>query len=105
MLFVTVSLALGFIIGLFWRNSPEKVRRANLLTPAGLFILLTAMGAQLGANREILSDLGQMGGQALLIASFSIAGSVALVLLAGGYIEKTLVQNGTQKNGRAGGKR
>lgn len=87
---VLFSLALGIVIGYLWRNSPGKVKKANLLTLAGLFFLLLVMGAQLGSNREVLSGLGHMGKQAFIIAGLSIVGSVIMVQLASGYIQKNL---------------
>lgn len=88
--FIAVSLAVGIAVGYTWRNAPGKVKKANLATLIGIFFLLTVMGAQLGANREILSSLGQMGKQALTIAALCIAGSVILVQLASRYIQENL---------------
>lgn len=87
---VLLSLAVGVVIGFIWRNSPGKVKKANLLTLAGLFFLLLVMGAQLGSNREVLSGLGRIGKQAFIIAGLSIVGSVIMVQLASGYIQKNL---------------
>lgn len=100
--FVLLSLALGAVIGFAWRNSPGRVRKANLLTLAGLFFLLLVMGAQLGANRELLAGLGQMGLQAFIIAGFSIVGSVLMVQLASGYIQKNLKASNVNEDYKVG---
>lgn len=99
---VFFSLALGIVIGFYWRNSPDKIKRANLITLAGLFFLLLIMGVQLGANREVLSGLGVMGKQALIIAALSVAGSVLMVQLASGYIQKNLDLSKNKDNHKAG---
>ena len=87
---ILLSLAFGTIIGLAWRNSPEKIKRANFITLIGLFFLLMVMGAQLGSNKEVLSGIGKMGKEALIISAFSITGSVLLVHLASKFIQKNL---------------
>lgn len=86
---ILLSLALGISIGFAWRNSPKKIKRANFITLVGLFFLLMVMGAQLGANKEVLSGIGKMGKEALIIAALSIAGSILLVQLASGFIQRT----------------
>lgn len=99
---ILLALALGAAVGFAWRNSPERVKKANLLTLVGLFFLLLVMGAQLGANRELLAGLGQMGVQAFIIAGLSIVGSVLMVQLASGYIQKNLKASNVNENYKVG---
>lgn len=51
-----------------------------------LMLLLFGMGINIGANKEIISNLGQMGMEAFCIAIFSIFGSV----IALWFLSKTL---------------
>lgn len=99
---VFLSLALGAVIGFLWRNSPGRVKKANLISLAGLFFLLLVMGAQLGANQELLSGLKIMGRQAFIIAGFCIAGSVVMVQLASSYIQKKSQAAKAGSSGKAG---
>ena len=47
-----------------------------------LFVMLAALGAQIGANRELLANLATLGWRAAVISAFSIAGSVAVLYIA-----------------------
>ncbi|RYD05636.1 hypothetical protein N752_07005 [Desulforamulus aquiferis] len=55
--------------------------------------MLFAMGAQLGANDKLVSDLSRLGWQAMVLAFGSILGSLMLVRLAENYINKQLEGN------------
>lgn len=87
---ILFSLGLGIAVGYLRPLPPEKARVANTVTTVGLFILLMSMGAQLGSNNDVLAGLGRMGLQALVLAAFSVLGSVILVYLAQGYIYRGL---------------
>lgn len=100
--FVLLSLSAGVALGFFCRNSPRIIKKANLVTLAGLFFLLLVMGAQLGASREVLSSLGLMGKQAFTIALLSVAGSVLSVQLASGFIQKNLELSSSRGKSKAG---
>lgn len=101
---IAISLVAGVAVGYTWRNSPGNVKKASMATLIGLFFLLTIMGAQLGSNREVLSELGEMGIQALVIAAMCIAGSVVPVQLASGYIQKNLHKSEKKISHEAGEK-
>lgn len=77
---VLIAVALGVLIGHFNLVSFSQKVITNFTTLC-LFIMLFAMGAQLGANEKLLADLGHMGWQALVLALGSILGSVLLVRL------------------------
>ncbi len=78
---IIAALVAGFLIG------------AGRLLPAGsgaalgrfmtvaLFAMLVALGAQIGANRELLANLPALGWRALVISTLSVAGSVAALCL------------------------
>ncbi|SHK28361.1 LysO family transporter [Desulforamulus aeronauticus] len=96
---VLIAVALGVLVGHFniMSVNPKKISK---LTSLCLFIMLLAMGAQLGANDKLLGDLGRLGWQALVLAFASIVGSVLLVRLAENHISKQLEQS-KQKAKRA----
>lgn len=52
-----------------------------------LFIMLAALGAQIGANRELLVNLPSLGWRAAVISALSIAGSVVALRLTAKYLE------------------
>lgn len=88
--FIFICLAAGGLIGFFRPPSPGMAKMVNYATMAGLFVLLVSMGAQLGANESVLADLDRMGMQAFILAAMSILGSVLLVRLVSGQIERRL---------------
>lgn len=65
------GIALGYLL-----------RRVELLQKIGkpisytILLLLFLLGLSVGSNEAIVNNLGRLGGQALLIALFTTAGSV-----------------------------
>lgn len=76
----------GLAAGYFGLVPPALSRAAKTITLVGLFVLLLAMGAQIGSDPRILEDLHRLGFQAAVIAAAAVAGSIALVWMAQGYI-------------------
>lgn len=76
---ILISLVGGIILGCLRPPGASQMRILQRIISAGLFILLAAMGAQLGANEKVLSNLDRMGLQALLLASLAVLGSVLAV--------------------------
>lgn len=74
-------LALGMLIGkkTRWRDAWDSL--PSRLTTGGLIFLLAVMGAQLGANPELLEQIGQLGYQAVILAAAAVLGSIAAVHL------------------------
>ncbi|MFX4262625.1 LysO family transporter [Pelotomaculum propionicicum] len=100
MTYILLSLAAGIVFGAFWQTSRQTLKKANLITLAGLYFLLVVMGAQLGSNRELLSTLASMGKKAFIIAFLSIAGSVIALQVFSGFILKNLKT--LERNSKAG---
>lgn len=76
----------GLAAGYFGLVPPALSRAAKTITFVGLFVLLLAMGAQIGSDPRILEDLHRLGFQAAVIAAAAVAGSIALVWMAQGHI-------------------
>ena len=78
------SLLVGVLIG-YHRILPEKALvLSDKITTLGLLVLLWAMGAQIGANDQIINDLGVIGTKAVFLAAGGVAASIILVA----YFEK-----------------
>lgn len=90
MYYIFICLGLGIIFGYLCPLSAKWVRVTHFITMAGLFIMLISMGAQLGGNEKVLTNLSRIGFQAIILAGCSVLGSVVLVYLAKDYIYKGL---------------
>ena len=72
-------LLMGFLIGYYKILAGWFFQLAGYITTFGLVILLAAMGAKIGMDPKILSQLDKIGIQALFMAIGSILGSIFLV--------------------------
>ena len=81
MLIITVFLIIGIIIGYFSLLPDKIMKLCFYFVFGGLFILFFVMGFEIGSNEKILSNLNQIGLQALLLAGASIVGSLMMVFL------------------------
>ena len=72
-------LLIGFLIGYYKILAGWFFQLAGYITTFGLVILLAAMGAKIGMDPKILSQLDKIGIQALFMAIGSILGSILLV--------------------------
>ena len=72
-------LLTGFLIGYFKFLGKWIFQLAGYITTFGLVILLASMGAKIGMDSKILSQLDQIGLQAFFMAVGSIIGSIILV--------------------------
>ena len=80
MLAILALTLTGVILGR-WRRLPPGIAAATgTMIIAGLIVLLLAMGAQIGSNRELAAQLPTLGLQAFLLAMATIVGSLAAVL-------------------------
>lgn len=87
MAYILLSLIGGVAVGYFISPGEKGTRTVQRLTMAGLFILLAAMGAQLGSNDKVLTNLDRIGLQAFVLAFLSVAGSVAAVYAVFRWLE------------------
>jgi len=92
MTLILISLLGGILIGYFRPLSARGAKVTHAFTMLGLVILLASMGAQLGSNKKILSELGQIGLEAVVLAACSVAGSIILIYFARNYIYRDLEQ-------------
>lgn len=82
MLQILIALGAGALIGRYIRGK-RVLQYVGKTTLAGVAGLLFVMGAQIGSDPEVLSNLPLLGGKALVFALLSIAGAVVLSLPIG----------------------
>lgn len=80
MIYILLSLVGGIAIGYLFPIGAAGSKYIQRVTMGGLFILLAAMGAQLGTNEKVLASLDRIGFQAILLAGLSVFGSILMVL-------------------------
>ncbi len=83
---IVAFLIIGFFVG-YWQFFPAVFYRlTGYIAGAGLFVLLLAMGARIGAEEAIISELDHMGLQALALALGTIVGSTLFLKILSIYI-------------------
>lgn len=82
MILILCSLIFGILIGATLKIPPVAEKRLGLLLSATLFLMLGALGAQMGANSELVHNLPEIGWRALLLAALAVAGSLAALFAA-----------------------
>lgn len=87
MYLVVISLVAGLAVGFLFSPGEKWNKAIHQFTMAGLFILLAAMGAQLGSDDRILANLHVIGMQAVLLAVLAVLGSMALVYIVFRWLE------------------
>ncbi len=85
-------LIAGVALGASDRMPESWFKHINKLTTATLVIMLVALGAQVGANAELIANLPVLGWRAFLITIMAVAGSVGMLWA----IERCLFQGDEQ---------
>ncbi|MCE1198870.1 MAG: lysine exporter LysO family protein [Marinilabiliales bacterium] len=78
---ILLSLLAGILLGLLLLRKPLVLKFSNRLFSLSVYMLLFLLGVSVGRNKEVMSNLGKIGYEALVIAVASIAGSVLLSTL------------------------
>ncbi|MDT8902964.1 LysO family transporter [Anaeroselena agilis] len=86
---IIVALAAGIALGASRLLPAARLGSLGRLITATLFIMLVALGAQIGANRELLANIGPLGWRAFVISVLSVAGSVAALYIVARHIRLT----------------
>lgn len=74
-------LAAGLFLGNRGLLPQRLLRLTDKVTLGGLYLLLFTMGAKIGTDPVVLSNLAALGWQALVLALAAVAGSVACLWL------------------------
>ncbi len=80
MIQVLILMIIGIVIGRFIRNNRKLIKINDKLTTIAIFILLFAMGINIGLNDKIIRDLDNVGLSALLITVAALLGSLVFSL-------------------------
>lgn len=82
MMLILGSLAIGAVVGATM-TMPRLIQdRLGLLLNTTLYLMLAALGAQVGANYELMNKLPEIGWRAFLLAALAVAGSLAALFAA-----------------------
>ncbi len=84
---LVVFLLAGFALGFFQENNRLLSRLARWVVHFGLLLLISAMGARIGADPEVIADLGRIGLQSFGLALGGITGSVICLYIFSYYVE------------------
>lgn len=85
---ILVSLIAGIIIGLF-KFLPERIVKYNIRAQqVGVVLLLFSMGASIGANRKLLSNIETLGIKALTYSLLAILFSIIVLYIVSGKISE-----------------
>lgn len=84
--FPFLCLAIGLVIGL-QKLSASILKAVDLITNIALIGLMLTIGANIGTNDSLMSNLGRIGLNCVVIALFAVACSVILTVL----VEKTVL--------------
>lgn len=79
MWFIYISLCIGIIIGATTKANKKDKKVVDVLTLISVFALLFVMGINIGTNKEVINNLGNVGLLALIYSIFTIIGSIIVV--------------------------
>jgi hypothetical protein len=80
MLVFLLIFALGIGVGFFVRSKNRVMRMATGSLDLIIYLLLFSLGAKIGIDHELISKLGSLGVDALLLTIGSVFGSILVLL-------------------------
>lgn len=87
---ILISLfTFGILLGYIFRKKDKLEAISGKLSYVAIALLLFLLGLGVGVNKEIRSHLDSLGLTALLIAAFSIAGSIFMAWIIWKLFYKT----------------
>lgn len=86
MLTIILCMAMGIAIGALLRRHPFS--HISTMTIVLIWLLLFMLGYEIGHNDHIMSTLGTIGLDALIVGSLATLGSAAAAWLLGKLIER-----------------
>lgn len=73
--------AVGIFIGNRMRRLNKKLDSISKIQTIVIIFLVTVMGMRIGANKDIISSLGDIGLQAMIISIAGVVGSIAMACI------------------------
>ncbi len=89
---ILIFLFTGFLIGYFKPLPDLFYRFSGYITELGLIILLGSMGARIGVDRNIITQIGVIGFKSFILALFSIIGSVILLKVFSMFLKENYLE-------------
>ena len=83
-------LALGILLGFLLRRSSRLPILAGRSATVAVYLLLLLLGLSVGSNQSIMSRLGDLGWQALLLSLTATAGSVLILAIVAHFFLPSL---------------
>ncbi len=81
LIYIAFCIAGGFY-GRHLRKKGKTVEFSDKIQTGVLILLLVIMGAKMGANEEVIKNLGNLGFVALIFTAFVLAGALGMTFLA-----------------------
>lgn len=81
MLAVLVIMSAGIVLGFFVRKRDRLIRIVDSLIMWAIYALLFLLGISVGVNEEIVSRIGEIGLQAIVITFAALLGSCVVAHL------------------------
>lgn len=75
---IILGMGIGMVAGYLLRRQERLLHFVDLATTGLVYLLLFLLGVSVGGNRAILLALDELGGQALLLSSGAVVGSILL---------------------------
>lgn len=85
-----MAIVFGIALGCTDLLNYNMKKWLNRLATAGLFLMLSCLGAKIGCDAELLSKLGQLGGKSLVMSLFIMGGSSLVLWLVLKLFAKTV---------------
>ena len=77
MICVVASIGAGIATGALLHTHKRFIKSADRLTMWTIYLFLFLLGLNVGVKDEIMSNLGRLGFEALLLTAGALAGSIA----------------------------
>lgn len=78
MLTVIIIMTSGMVAGYFLRNIKSVSKPVGIVITWAIYLLLFFLGISVGTNETIISNIGKIGLQALLLTIGAVTGSILL---------------------------
>lgn len=78
MLTVIIIMTSGMVAGYFLRNIKSVSKPVGIVITWAIYLLLFFLGISVGTNETIISNIGKIGFQALLLTIGAVTGSILL---------------------------
>jgi hypothetical protein len=78
MLIIIILLLSGILFGFLLREKKGVIVLTDKLTNGTIYLLLLVLGISIGSNEKIISNIGSIGINAIILALGTVIGSVLL---------------------------